>query len=130
VPRGVDLKHAGLIISAGAATSLRFFSDFSFATIRHQAALASLDLGRLSLASLGALLLNILGYELQRDWFNLSPQAPGEVAALVGVLLGAYALLRLALASAPAAAAVLLSVPLVALAATAGACVWVLVSAT
>jgi len=129
VPRSLDVKHAGLIASAGAAASLRFFSDFSFATIRHQAALSNLDIDRVSLASLGALLLNILSYELQRDWFNLSPQAPGEVAAMTGVLLGAYALLRLALASTQAAAAVLLSVPLLALATTAGACVWVLVRA-
>jgi hypothetical protein len=126
VLRSADLTHAGLIVSAGAAAALRFFSDFSFATIRHQAALASLDLEPVSLASFGALLLNSLGYELQRDWFNLSPQAPGEVVALVGVLLATYALLRRALTAAAAAAAVLLSVPVLPVAATAGACVWVL----
>jgi hypothetical protein len=130
VPAALDLKHAGLIASAGTAAALRFFSDFSFATIRHQAALANLNVGRVSLAAFGALLLTSLAYELQRDWFNLSPQAPPEVLGMVGLLLGAYALLRRELAPESAAAAVLLIAPFLPLAATVGACAWVLVRAT
>ena len=38
----LDLKLLGLVVSVGAAVGLRFFSDFSFATIEHQAALANL----------------------------------------------------------------------------------------
>lgn len=72
----LDLKLLGLVVSVGAAVGLRFFSDFSFATIEHQAALANLDFTRLSLVDLGALTLNTLSYQLQRDWFNLTPQAP------------------------------------------------------
>jgi len=122
----LDLKHAGLIASAGAAVALRFFSDFSFATILHQAALARLDVEHLSSASFGALFFNSLAYELQRDWFNLSPQAPPELAAVVAVLLGAYVLLGRALAPEAAAAAVLLLTPFLPMTATAVACVWVL----
>jgi hypothetical protein len=124
--RGEDLAHVGLIVSAGAAASLRFFSDFSFSTIQHQAALGHLDTGRASLASFGGLLLNSLGYELQRDWFNLSPQALPELVAVLGVLLGLYGALRRPLAPSPAAAAVLLSIPVLSVVATGAACAWIL----
>ena len=44
--------------------------------------LVGLDTRHLSLATLGALVVNSLGYQLQRDWFNLSPQAPPEVLGI------------------------------------------------
>jgi hypothetical protein len=125
----LDLKHVGLIVSAGTAVALRFFSDFSFATIQHQAALANLDQGRASVASLAALVLNTLSYELQRDWFNLSPQAPPEIVILALVLVAAYALIRRALAPTTAVATVLLIAPFVPLLVTAVACAWVLIRA-
>jgi hypothetical protein len=125
----VDLKHVGLIVSAGAAVSLRFFSDFSFATIQHQVALARLDLGRLAFDSYGGLVLIILSYELHRDWFNISAQAPLEVTGLVLALLGTYAVLRRKLAAEAAAAAVLLITPFMPLIAIVGACAWVLIRA-
>ena len=78
----LDLKHVGLIASAGAAVALRFFSDFGLATIQQNAAVAGLDLQRTSLASFFALFLNSLVDELQRDWFNLSPQTPPQARAL------------------------------------------------
>jgi hypothetical protein len=126
----LDLKHMGLIVSAGAAVALRFFSDFSFATIQHQAALANLSLSRFSPGDLAALSLNTLRYQLQRDWFNLSPQAPPEIGGLVVLLVLAYVALRRALAPEPAAAAVLIVAPFVALAASVSACVWVLARAS
>ena len=126
MPLARDLKHLGLIASAGAAVALRFFSDFSFATIQHQAALANLALGRVTLAAFGALFLNFLSYELQRDWFNLSPQAPPEVIGLVIALLAAYWLLRRALPPESAAVTVLLSTTFLPLLATLGACAVVL----
>ena len=125
----LDLKHVGLIVSAGTAVALRFFSDFSFATIEHQAALAKLDQGRVSAASLGALVLTTLSYQLQRDWFNLSPQAPPEIVILGLVLVAAYALIRRTLAPTTAVATVLLIAPFVPLLVTAVACAWVLIRA-
>jgi hypothetical protein len=41
--------------------------------------------------------LSTLGYELRRDWFTLSPQAPLEVIGVVVLLLGADAVLRRAI---------------------------------
>ncbi|MGI9146917.1 MAG: hypothetical protein ACR2IK_10260 [Chloroflexota bacterium] len=120
-----DLKHVGLIVSAGAAVGLRFLSDFGFATIRQNAVGAGFTLQRASLPSFGALVLHSLVDELQRDWFNLSPQAPAQVIGMVAGLVGLYALLRRTLAPEPSAAAVLLFTPVVPLAATLGACVWV-----
>jgi hypothetical protein len=125
----LDLKHVGLIVSAGTAVALRFFSDFSFATIQHQAALANLDQGRASVASLAALVLNTLSYELQRDWFNLSPQAPPEILGVGAVLVAAYALLRRTLVPTTAVAGVLLIAPFLPLLVTAAACAWVLIRA-
>jgi hypothetical protein len=126
---GLDLKHLGLIASVGVAVALRFFSDFSFATIEHQASLANLPLSRFSFADVAGLSVNSLTYQLQRDWFNLSPQAPPEIAGLLMVLVLAYGLLRLALAPAAAAAATLLLAPFLSLGATVGACAWVLARA-
>jgi hypothetical protein len=123
----VDLKHVGLIVSAGAAVALRCFSDFGFATIQQNASVAGLDLGRVTFGSFVVLLLNTLVDELQRDWFNLSPQAPLQVFTVVAGLVGMYALLRRALAPETAAATVLLLTPLLPFVATAGACAWVLV---
>ena len=126
---GLDLKHLGLIVSVGVAVALRFFSDFSFATIQHQATLANLSLTRFSLADLAALSVNSLTYQLQRDWFNLSPQAPPEIGGLLAVLVLGYGLLRLALAPTLAAAATLLLAPFLGLGATVSACAWVLARA-
>jgi hypothetical protein len=129
VGAALDLKHVGLIVSAGAAVALRFFSDFGFATIQQNATTAGFDLQRVSLISFGALLLNSLVDELQRDWFNLSPQAPPQVIGVVAGLVGLYALLRRVLAPEPAAAAVLLITPFLPLAATTAACAWVVLRA-
>jgi hypothetical protein len=125
VRSAIDLKHVGLIVSAGAAVSLRFFSDFSFATIEHQAALAGIDVASRRFASFGALLLSTLSYELDRDWFNLSPQAPFEVTGLVVGLLGAYAALRITLGAEAAVGTVLLATPFIPLITIVGACGWV-----
>jgi hypothetical protein len=122
----LDLKHVGLIGSAGAAVGLRFLSDFGFATISQNATVAGLDLTHASLASFAALVLQTLIDELQRDWFNLSPQTPPQVIALVAGLVAVYALLRRVLAPEAAAATVLLITPFVPLSATVGACAWVL----
>jgi hypothetical protein len=124
VGSAVDLKHVGLIVSSGAAVSLRFFSDFSFGTIQEQAALAGVDAGRPAVASYGALLLSTLGYELRRDWLTLSPQAPLEVIGVVVLLLGAYAVLRRAIGAPAAAALVLVTTPFVPLMAIVSACAW------
>ncbi len=129
VRAALDLKHVGLIVSAGAAVGLRFLSDFGFATIRQNATAAGFDLQRDSLAAFGALVLHTVVDELQRDWFNLSPQAPPQVIGMVAGLVGLYALLRRALAPEPSVAAVLLITPLVPLAATVGACAWVVLRA-
>jgi hypothetical protein len=129
VPAALDLKHVGLIVSAGAAVALRFLSDFGLATIRQNATAAGFDLQRESLASFGALVLNTLVDELQRDWFNLSPQAPPQVITIVAGLVGLYAVLRRVLAPEPSAAVVLLITPLLPLVATVGACAWIVVQA-
>jgi hypothetical protein len=126
---GLDLKHVGLIVSAGAAVALRFLSDFGFASIQQNASAAGFDLQRASLASFWTLVLNSLVDELQRDWFNLSPQAPPQIVAVVAGLVGLYALLRRSWAPEVAAAAVLLAAPFVPLAATVGACAWVMLRA-
>jgi hypothetical protein len=124
--RALDLKYLGMVASVGAAVAFRFFSDFSFSTIEHQAALARLSFDRLSPAALLSLSLNSLGYELQRDWFNLSPQAlPEVVGATVAVAL-VYTLLRWRLSAEVAAAAVMFSTPFAGIAVIASACAWVL----
>lgn len=124
-----DLKLMGLVVSVGAAVGLRFFSDFSFATIEHQAALNNLSLERFSVADLAMLALNSLSYQLQRDWFNLTPQAPAEVVGVVVLLVVAYLLLKIALSPLVAAITVMLGAPFVGVGATLGACAWVLARA-
>ena len=91
--------------------------------------MVGLDTSHLSLATLGALVLNSLGYQLQRDWFHLSPQAPPEVLASVIVLLGIYALLRRVCRPESAAATVLLGAPFLPLVVTVSACAWILLRA-
>jgi len=125
----LDLKLLGLVVSVGAAVGLRFFSDFSFATIEHQAALANLDSSRFSLADLGALTLNTLSYQLQRDWFNLTPQAPAEVVGVIALLVVAYLALKVALSPTVAAIAVMFGAPFLGIGATLSACAWVLARA-
>jgi hypothetical protein len=120
----VDLKHIVLIVSSGAAVSLRFLSDFSSGTVQEQAALAGVEGGRPAFESLGVLVLATLGHELRRDWFNLSPLAPLEVVGVVVLLLGAYAGLRRAVGAEAAAATVLVSTPFVPLLAIISACAW------
>jgi hypothetical protein len=122
----LDLKLLGLIVSVGAAVGLRFFSDFSFATIEHQAELANLSLSRLSPAELGALTLNTLSYQLQRDWFNLTPQAPVEVLGVILLLALGYLLLKLAVSPTVAAVIVMFAAPFIGIGATLSACAWVL----
>ncbi|HEY1298697.1 MAG TPA: hypothetical protein VGJ60_36915 [Chloroflexota bacterium] len=125
----LDLKLIGLIVSVGAAVGLRFFSDFSFATIEHQAALANLNLGRFSPADLAALSLNTLSYQLQRDWFNLTPQAPAEVIGLIVLLTVVFLVLKVLVSRTVAAAVVMFGAPFVGIGATLGACAWVLARA-
>ena len=126
----LDLKLLGLIVSVGAAVGLRFFSDFSFATIEHQAALANISLERFSPAELGSLILNTLSYQLQRDWFNLTPQAPMEVVGVILLLALAYLLLKLAVSPTVAATIVMFGAPFIGIGATLAACVWVLAAPT
>jgi hypothetical protein len=114
------------VVSVGASVALRFFSDFSFSTIEHQAALAGADLDHASVLNLAALCLTSLSYQLQRDWFNLSPQAPFEVIGFIALLAIAYVLLRRFQPAQAAAAAVMLAAPFLALAATILACASVL----
>jgi hypothetical protein len=121
-----DLKYLGLVASVGAAVAFRFFSDFSFSTIEHQAALAGLSFDRFTPAALLGLSLNSLAYELQRDWFNLSPQALPEVLAAIVTVALAYGLLRRKLSAEVAAATVMFSTPFVGIAVIASACAWVL----
>jgi hypothetical protein len=123
---GLDLKHVGLIGSVGAAVSLRFLSDFSFATIRHQAALGGLDLTHLSVVGLASLVMTTLQYELQRDWFNLTPQAWPEVVGSTLLLVLAYGLLRSRLAAEAAASIVLVVAPLIGVVILVSACAFVL----
>ncbi len=122
----LDLKYVGMIASVGAAAAFRFFSDFSFSSIEHQAALAHLSFDRFTPGALFSLSLNSLSYELQRDWFNLSPQALPEIGAAVAVLVAAYVLLRRALSPDVAAATVMFGTPFVGIAVIACACAWVL----
>lgn len=122
----LDLKYLGLIVSVGAAVGFRFFSDFSFTTITHQAALADISVEQFTPGTLLFLSLNSLSYELQRDWFNLSPQALPEVFGAVVAVALAYVALRRRLSADVAAAAVMFSTPLVGMAVIASACAWVL----
>jgi hypothetical protein len=126
----LDAKLLGLIVSVGAAVGLRFFSDFSFVTIEHQAALANISVDRFSLADLAALTLNSLRYQLQRDWFNLTPQAPAEVIAVIVLLAIAYLLLKLAVSPRSAATMVMFAAPFVGVLATLCASAWVLARVT
>ncbi len=125
----LDLKLLGLVVSVGAAVGLRFFSDFSFATIEHQAALANLSVEHFSLTDLGRLTLNTLSYQLQRDWFNLTPQAPAEVVGVIVLLVLAYLALKLAVSPTLAAISVMFGAPFVGIGATLSACAWVLARA-
>jgi hypothetical protein len=129
VPPALDVKHVGLLISAGAAVALRCFSDFGFATIQQNARVAGLDLTHVTIGSFSALVSNAIVDELQRDWFNLSPQAPLQVCVVIAGLVGLYALLRRAWQPETAVLAVLLVTPLLPFAATAAACAVVLLRA-
>lgn len=122
----LDLKLLGLVVSVGVAVGLRFFSDFSFVTIEHQAALANVGVDRFSIEDLTALTLNSLRYQLQRDWFNLTPQAPAEVIAVIALLAIAYLLLKLAVSPRSAATIVMFAAPFLGIVATLGASAWVL----
>ena len=122
----IDLKYLGLIVSVGAAVAFRLFSDFSFSTIEHQAALAQVSIDRFTPGALLALTLNSFSYELQRDWFNLSPQALPEVVAAIVVVAVVYVLLRPRMSAESAAATVMFSTPFVGISVIACACAWVL----
>src|SRR5678815_3408898 len=69
----LDLKHLGLIVSAGTAVGLRFFSDFDLRAVEQRAIGAGLDA---TPGSLAALVVQTLVAQLHHDWFNLSPVAP------------------------------------------------------
>jgi len=125
----LDLKLLGLIVSVGAAVGLRFFSDFSFATIEHQAALTNVNVSRFSFLDLAALSLNSLSYQLQRDWFNLTPQAPAEVVGLIALLAVGFLALKVVVSPTVAAVVVMFGAPFVGVGATLGACAWVLARA-
>jgi len=125
----LDLKLLGLIVSVGAAVGLRFFSDFSFATIEHQAALTNVNVSRFSFLDLAALSLNSLSYQLQRDWFNLTPQAPAEVVGLIALLALGFLALKVVVSPTVAAVVVMFAAPFVGIGATLGACAWVLARA-
>jgi hypothetical protein len=125
----IDLRYLGLIASVGAAVAFRLFSDFSFTTIEHQAALARLSVDRLTPGALLGLSLNSLSYELQRDWFNLSPQALPEVSAAIALVLLTYLALRRVVSAEVAAASVMFGAPFVGIAVIACACAWVLARA-
>lgn len=105
---GVDLKHLGLVLSVAAAVAFRFFSDFSFATIERQAAVAEISL---STNNLSEVILNTLSYQLQRDWFNLTPQAPPEVIGVIVVFGLAYLMLRRIMAPTDAATTLMVVAP-------------------
>ena len=118
----LDLKHLGLVLSVAAAVAFRFFSDFSFATIEHQAALANISV---SAQDLGKLILNTLSYQLQRDWFNLTPQAPPEIVGVIVAFGLGYVLLRRLLAHTPAATTLMIIAPFVGIVTTVVASTWV-----
>ncbi len=118
----VDLKHLGLVLSVAVAVAFRFFSDFSFATIEHQAALANISL---STQNLAALILNTLSYQLQRDWFNLTPQAPPEIVGVVVVFGVGYVILRRILAPTEAATTLMAIAPFFGILTTVVASTWV-----
>jgi hypothetical protein len=84
------------------------------------------SLSGLTATRLWALGINTLSYQLQRDWFNLSPQAPPEIFGMTTTLVLAYILLRRSLTAEAAAASVLIAAPFVALLASILACAWVL----
>jgi hypothetical protein len=121
-----DLTHLGLVVSVAAAVAFRFFSDFSFATIEHQAALANFTLNGLTLPNLFTLSLTTLSYQLQRDWFNLTPQAPAEILGVIVACVLLYALLRRAAPPAVAAATVMAIAPFAPVLVTVSACAWLL----
>jgi hypothetical protein len=73
--------------------------------------------------------LNSLSYELQRDWFNLSPQAVPEVLAALAVVVIAYALTRRFTSAEVAAASVMFATPFAGIALIGCACAWVLARA-
>lgn len=124
--RPVDLKHLGLVLSVAAAVAFRFFSDFSFATIEHQAALANIAV---STQNLGSLTLNMLSYQLQRDWFNLTPQAPAEIIGVIVAFGIGYVLLRRVMVPTDAATALMVVAPFVGIVTTVIACTWVVARA-
>ncbi len=122
----VDLKYLGLVLSVAAAVAFRFFSDFSFATVEHQAALANIAVSSQNLARL---ILNTLSYQLQRDWFNLTPQAGPEIIGVVVAFGVAYVLLRRAMAPTPAATTLMVVAPFVGIATTVVASTWIVLAA-
>lgn len=124
--RSLDLKHIGLIASAAAAVCLRCLSDFGLASLQQNAATAHLDLSRATPSAYVTLVVHSIVDALQRDWFNLSPQAPLQIAAIILGLIGVYLALRRVARPATAAATVLVLTPFVPLLAIAAVCAWLL----
>lgn len=128
--RALDLKHIGLIASAAAAVCLRCLSDFGLGSLQQNAATAHLDLTRATLGAYVTLVIHSLVDALQRDWFNVSPQAPLQIAAIILALIAVYVVLRRIARPATAAATVLVLTPLVPLLAIAAACAVLLLRGT
>ena len=120
--RSLDLKHIGLIASASAAVCLRSLSDFGLASLQQNATTAHLDLSRPTLGAYLILVVQSIVDALQRDWFNLSPQAPLQIGAIMLALIALYLALRRVARPATAAATVLVLTPFVPVLAIAAAC--------
>ena len=120
----LDLRHLGLILSAGAAVGARFFRHLGLDSAQQNMAAVGFDVARATPASFGALVLQTLLDQLQRDWFNLSPRAAPQVVGLLLAQVGLYAALRRAVAPERAAAAVLLVTPCLPVVGTAAMCAW------
>jgi uncharacterized membrane protein len=106
---------------------LRCLSDFGLGSLQQNAATAHLDLSRATPSAYFTLLVHSIVDALQRDWFNLSPQAPLQIAAIILGLIALYVLLRRVVRPATAAATVLVLTPFVPLVAIGAACAVLLV---
>ena len=79
--------------------------------------------------NLGQVILNTLSYQLQRDWFNLTPQAPAEIVGVIVAFGVGYVLLRRVMIPTDAATTLMVFGPFVGVVTTVVACTWVVVRA-
>lgn len=105
-------------------------SDFGLASLQQNAATAHLDVSRATPGAYVTLLIHSIVDALQRDWFNLSPQAPLQIAAITLALVLLYVLLRRVARPANAAATVLILTPFVPVIAIGAACAVLLMRAS